>query len=131
MFTAGCSCYAVGLFICCNSNLTPICRCAQGQLSLMLELLGERNERIEQLELDVKVWGPALCTPAGNGKTVAIGRRMPSHAAAGCCWHQGSAQTLPPLPQEMKHIFHQQLSLAADQLHAAQQQLEQQQAGAG
>ena len=48
----------------------------------MLELLGERNERIEQLELDVR---------------------------------------------EMKAIFHAQLGVAADQLYAARQQLEQQQ----
>lgn len=30
-------------------------QCLQARLSLMLELLGERNERIEQLELDVQV----------------------------------------------------------------------------
>lgn len=29
--------------------------CLQARLSLMLELLGERNERIEQLDMDVQV----------------------------------------------------------------------------
>ena len=31
----------------------------------MLELLGERNERIEQLEMDVKVRWVALCIGMG------------------------------------------------------------------
>ena len=49
---------------------------------LALELLGERNEAVEQLQEDIA---------------------------------------------DMKHIFHAQLSLLADQLAAAQQQLEEQQ----
>ena len=132
----------------------------QGRLGLMLELLGERNERIEQLEADVKVGG---CGVGGRGASAgkrgrrasrrvqeegdgrvgagsAVGpggeRRQAGQPASRALAHQPRN---PGCPQDMKAIFHQQLSLAADQLFEARQRLEaqqqrqqrRQQAGAG
>jgi hypothetical protein len=155
---------------------------AQARLSLMLELLGERNERIEQLELDVKVGGTAagaanlgyivhdfwvVCMAArllGPAYMLAGGslwflaqvlweRLAGSGPGDAACWpapglacpqrlapvhvvgrgaHKLGASFTRAMPagpglQEMKAIFHQQLSVAADQLHAARQQLERRQ----
>jgi hypothetical protein len=125
----------------------------------MLELLGERNERIEQLEMDVRV---GWCLLVGGSCLAFLLAARPTcfpeilvcselSRRASCLRHyphspyhllvlhaSGAVNNFPPaLParpparppalQEMKLIFHQQLSIAADQLHAALKQLEQQQ----
>lgn len=49
----------------------------------MLELLGERNERIEQLELDVKVrYRRTAAVPQAAACTARQGGSMPLHLAA-------------------------------------------------
>lgn len=88
----------------------------------MLELLGDRNERIDQLEQDVQARLQQHLPVARHEGVVRACSQRPGAALSSL-----TALCPPRSSQDMKHIFHQQLSIAADQLHAAHQQLEQQQ----
>jgi hypothetical protein len=97
---------------------------SQRRVDIALELLGERNERIEQLEDDIQV-GAAL------QHELALPRKAHSQLQSG----SSEWSTLDMLPnqwrrllgdamQDMRSIFHSQLELCVEQLTRTQAELE-------